>query len=259
MSTNRSTNVKESKEKRNREKLLAGPGSEFSLANQEDLELDYYDYNVTNAGAAPGSYLGMDPAYLVWIPPMEVGIDYDGSGSDEGSNTDEHKEPFYEKNSSDFRCPLSNSINGTAKSEASTLKQLNEKEKESSEHNESINFFHNDELSEVIAANSFIENTSNAIRSLQKSSTSILSHNYLPSGHRSSIDSIQMIELQSTIEEYHLPNIEGQFEDEKDYNTEKETVVVKSSSYNDMNKYYELDDIQFVDEEDECDDAGHAY
>lgn len=35
------------------------------------MELDYYDYNVTNAGAAPGSYLGMDPAYLVWIPPLE--------------------------------------------------------------------------------------------------------------------------------------------------------------------------------------------
>lgn len=51
--------------------MLAGPGSEFSLANGEDFELDYYDYNVINAGAAPGSYLGMDPAYLVWIPPLD--------------------------------------------------------------------------------------------------------------------------------------------------------------------------------------------
>ncbi|XP_018332214.1 uncharacterized protein LOC108741789 isoform X2 [Agrilus planipennis] len=69
----RHTNEKESKEKQNREKLLAGPlGSEFSIAGQEtDLELDYYDYNVTNAGAAPGSYLGMDPAFLVWIPPLD--------------------------------------------------------------------------------------------------------------------------------------------------------------------------------------------
>lgn len=51
------------------EKLLAG--SDFSLANPEDMELDYYDYNVTNASAAPGSYLGMDPAmYMVWIPPL---------------------------------------------------------------------------------------------------------------------------------------------------------------------------------------------
>nr|XP_023026776.1 uncharacterized protein LOC111514755 [Leptinotarsa decemlineata] len=71
--TIRSTNAKEKKEKRNREKLLAGPGgSEFSIANQDlDLELDYYDYNVVNAGAAPGSYLGMDPAFLVWIPPLD--------------------------------------------------------------------------------------------------------------------------------------------------------------------------------------------
>lgn len=65
------SNPKESKEKQNRKKLLARPGSEFSLGNQEELELDYYDYNVINAGAAPGSYLGMDPAYCIWIPPFE--------------------------------------------------------------------------------------------------------------------------------------------------------------------------------------------
>ncbi|XP_018569476.1 uncharacterized protein LOC108909578 isoform X2 [Anoplophora glabripennis] len=64
--TIRSTNAKETKEKRNREKLLAGPtGSEFSIVAQDlDLEMDYYDYNVVNAGAAPGSY-------LVWIPPLD--------------------------------------------------------------------------------------------------------------------------------------------------------------------------------------------
>lgn len=58
--TIRNTNAKETKEKKNREKLLAGPaGSDISIAAQEiDLELDYYDYNVVNAGAAPGSYLG---------------------------------------------------------------------------------------------------------------------------------------------------------------------------------------------------------
>ncbi|KAL1506427.1 hypothetical protein ABEB36_005798 [Hypothenemus hampei] len=71
--TIRSTNAKATKDKKNREKLLAGPtGSEFSIAGQEsDLEIDYYDYNVVNAGAAPGSYLGMDPAFLVWIPPLD--------------------------------------------------------------------------------------------------------------------------------------------------------------------------------------------
>jgi hypothetical protein len=35
------------------------------------MEMDYYDYNVINASAAPGSYLGMDPAFLVWIPPID--------------------------------------------------------------------------------------------------------------------------------------------------------------------------------------------
>ncbi|XP_071453385.1 uncharacterized protein gogo [Hetaerina americana] len=47
------------------EASLAGGASEL------DLEFDYYDYNVQNAGAAPGSYLGMDPAFLVYIPPFE--------------------------------------------------------------------------------------------------------------------------------------------------------------------------------------------
>ncbi|XP_011869419.1 PREDICTED: uncharacterized protein LOC105562883 isoform X2 [Vollenhovia emeryi] len=67
---------KETKDRRNRERLLQGPGSEFSLTNPEtDMEIDYYDYNVANAGAAPGSYLGMDPAFLLWIPPLSMSED----------------------------------------------------------------------------------------------------------------------------------------------------------------------------------------
>jgi hypothetical protein len=62
---------KESKEKRNREKLMAHPGSQYSISTQEEMEMDYYDYNVVNASAVPGSYLGMDPAFLVWIPPID--------------------------------------------------------------------------------------------------------------------------------------------------------------------------------------------
>lgn len=57
------------KDIRNKEK--AAVGSDFSLSGQEvDLEMDYYDYNVYNTNAVPGSYLGMDPAYCVWIPPF---------------------------------------------------------------------------------------------------------------------------------------------------------------------------------------------
>lgn len=70
-------NPKESKDRRNRERLLraAGPGggSDFSLGPDTEMELDYYDYNVHNACAAPGSLLGMDPAYLLWIPPFTPG------------------------------------------------------------------------------------------------------------------------------------------------------------------------------------------
>ncbi|XP_050515763.1 uncharacterized protein LOC114336298 [Diabrotica virgifera virgifera] len=82
--TIKSTSVKETKEKKNRERLMLGPtGSDFSISAQDiDLEMDYYDYNVVNAGAAPGSYLGMDPAFLVWIPPFdetgEIFPEYDG-------------------------------------------------------------------------------------------------------------------------------------------------------------------------------------
>jgi hypothetical protein len=67
-------NVKEHKEKCNLERLLASGCSELSLvAADADLEMDYYDYNVSNAGAVPGSFLGMDPQYLVWIPPFTPG------------------------------------------------------------------------------------------------------------------------------------------------------------------------------------------
>ncbi|XP_058061477.1 uncharacterized protein LOC131211851 [Anopheles bellator] len=74
----RTRNAKDSKEKRNLQKLLAG--SDFSLGapSEQDMELDYYDYNVINAGAAPGSYLGMDPAFLVWIPPLDDAEEEDG-------------------------------------------------------------------------------------------------------------------------------------------------------------------------------------
>jgi len=48
-------------------------GSDFSLGPDGDLELDYYDYDVHNTRAAPGSLLAMDPAYLLWIPPFTPG------------------------------------------------------------------------------------------------------------------------------------------------------------------------------------------
>ncbi|XP_041980304.1 uncharacterized protein LOC121733963 [Aricia agestis] len=62
-------NPKHTKETCNR-KLLR---SDLSLTSHPEMEIDYYDYEVNNAGSVPGSYLGMDPAFLVWIPPLEEG------------------------------------------------------------------------------------------------------------------------------------------------------------------------------------------
>lgn len=78
---------------------MARPGSEFSLGNQEELELDYYDYNVINAGAAPGSYLGMDPAYLVWIPPFDDVADTNDRDDDKTPEPQEslESETFYKQ------------------------------------------------------------------------------------------------------------------------------------------------------------------
>ena len=50
--------------------------SDFSIYGVDnDLEMDYYDYNVVNSAATPGSFLGMDPSYLIWIPPIDADVD----------------------------------------------------------------------------------------------------------------------------------------------------------------------------------------
>lgn len=257
MSTNRSTNIKETKEKRNREKLLAGPGSEFSLANPEDLELDYYDYNVTNAGAAPGSYLGMDPAYLVWIPPIDDDSKYDRSDSEGGSST----EPYYEEIPAVFRSPLSNSTVETPIDESTTLSPFTKNPYKSNESNKNL---HNDEISKILAANTFNDITPKAILSQPILSASILSNECLSTEQKLPIDSIQMKEFHSkssvdcrysasTAKPSKISTNNGQH-DEKDCGTEKETAVVKSTS-NNINQHYELDNIQFADEEDDLNDV----
>uniref|UniRef100_A0A182P973 CUB domain-containing protein n=1 Tax=Anopheles epiroticus TaxID=199890 RepID=A0A182P973_9DIPT len=85
----RARNAKESKEKRNLQKLLAGSDYSLGAPSEQDMELDYYDYNVINAGAAPGSYLGMDPAFLVWIPPLDDGSDGENGTKHSDGDDDE--------------------------------------------------------------------------------------------------------------------------------------------------------------------------
>lgn len=91
--------LKKVKDLRNREKVLAG--SEFSLTGQDtDLEMDYYDYNVHNTSAVPGSYLGMDPAYCVWIPPITSPDEEEG---EQIVVTDEEEKECYPVSASDVK------------------------------------------------------------------------------------------------------------------------------------------------------------
>lgn len=80
-------------------------GSDFSLTGHDtDLEMDYYDYNVHNTSAVPGSYLGMDPAYCVWIPPFAPGQWVDnGSEEEDSSSTNEIEMRMLDSKRSDSR------------------------------------------------------------------------------------------------------------------------------------------------------------
>ncbi|KAL4148505.1 hypothetical protein QTP88_002735 [Uroleucon formosanum] len=50
--------------------LTSSTDSSIHGHDVSDLEMDYYDYNVQNTNSVPGSYIGMDPAYCLWIPPL---------------------------------------------------------------------------------------------------------------------------------------------------------------------------------------------
>lgn len=280
--TIRTNNIKERKEKKNREKLLAGPGSEFSLANPEDLELDYYDYNVTNAGAAPGSYLGMDPAYLVWIPPLDDGMiidettendvnhdDTDGleETEEEEDSDDEDEEPVYEKILPNYKQINPGSNTETPDDEAPPLPPFNNSKSGVDVHHAEQNKNSlNSDLNKIAAADTF--NGNSAKLNLNRKSSKYL--NNVLTGHKSSIDTIQMQELSPKRNNYRLSSLatspvkvhsqhryntshnnsrnNRNSNETKDNDSEKETAVVKSPSDN-INQYYELDDIQFADEE----------
>lgn len=264
VSTNRSVNIKESKEKKNRERLLAGPGSEFSLA-PEDMEMDYYDYNIHHAQAAPGSYLGMDPAYLVWIPPLDGNDDYSKHTDSNDSNASTHSddEPHYDEISPTYDCSTSNRIY----EQPPELPPMKNSKSISSDSNEYIEEkCKNADLNRVLIANAFtaIDDDVDDIAGVrQKIGKNLLSRKKVP-------DAIPMTELRSKKSTDRTQSYQNQPEqrcsyasttsnDDKDIGTEKETAVVKSSSKN-FHNYYELDDIQFADDDSddnrsECDYA----
>lgn len=267
--TIRSNNVKEGKEKRNREKLLAGPGSEFSLSTDFDLELDYYDYNVTNAGAAPGSYLGMDPAYLVWIPPLDERMPMHEESEESETDVDEDEDdddddPLYEEILPTFSHINPGSNTETPSDEAPRLPPLNGSSnglKAPENDEEKSRNFHNLELNKVHAVNILQTESSSKL----VGSTSRLSTLKLVPGDRSTSDSIPMQDLYTGKNVYNQRYITANvktalnrlsYRDDKDTDTEKETSVIKSPP-NNGKEYYELDDIQFADEGDDDDDDGN--
>lgn len=221
------------------------------------MELDYYDYNVINAGAAPGSYLGMDPAYLVWIPP----IDDDGviveTDFCDGDDTSDDAEPQYDEISPDYRSACSSCTIDTPIEETAQLPSLS---KHTIQSNESLRNFHNAELNKIIAATSFNDENIDKIiikRNGRRSSSS--SGSRLNSGNKSPIDMIPLKELQTKPHRFtmspakvHRP-VRSRHNGDKDNDTEKETAVVKSPS-DKISNYYQLDDIQFADEDDIEDD-----
>lgn len=268
VSTNPSINIKESKEKRNRQRLMAGPGSEFSLANPEDLEMDYYDYNVINAANAPGSYLGMDPAYLVWIPPLSDGIaecdsdEYDGSEND-SENTDE--EPHYDEISPAYeRTANTSSFGGGSEGDYSDPyypKVVSAKNVALREQNKIL-------IASTINANGDGMNAAN----VGKSSTPSTVTGDTVHGSRKTtpLDIIQMTEFRSPKSkriyrqhdavaaktqrsyQYGAEQRHSYASTDKDNGTEKETAVIKSPNKH-FREYYELDDIQFADDDDDED------
>ncbi|XP_075228133.1 thrombospondin-1 like protein golden goal [Lycorma delicatula] len=123
VSSIRGINPKESKEKRNLAKLLAG--SEFSLGPDTDLELDYYDYNVQNASTVPGSYIGMDPAYCVWIPPFAPGQWNDDDDDDDEEDDDTEGGDINNENESEEEID-----NGLLSNEVSAGVELTELERD---------------------------------------------------------------------------------------------------------------------------------
>ncbi|XP_017059910.1 uncharacterized protein LOC108100487 [Drosophila ficusphila] len=248
------SNPKESKEKQNRRKLLARPGSEFSLGNQEELELDYYDYNVINAGSAPGSYLGMDPAYLVWIPPFEEVAEReedDKTPEPEPDPEREEREPLYEEikmpRYGHYLSPASN----TESSKSTTADNTPSSEERSPP-----------DSGRPSKATSPCEGAEKGGKSLPKQPTPFMSRKQrrqskqqmqsnlslsagsLNQEQRSSKNTKPLIEIAAVHQK-----LETELEPNESMNgsyIEKETAVEKSSG--DLQEFLSLDDIQFADE-----------
>lgn len=198
---------------------MENPGSQYSLSTQEEMEMDYYDYNVINASAAPGSYLGMDPAFLVWIPPidesgnilsdseneeiMPVHSDIDAGSNKESPEEDEAPKVPAKPPRKNLKSP------STEDSKPITSRLINPKE--------------------ILSKINFRQR-----RVIEK-----------PCG--GSVENLENKALPYTKPEVKRISV-----------IEKETSVIKSPSDNKISEYYELSDIKFADDEEELGDSSYT-
>lgn len=109
--------MKRFKDIRNKEKMKVG--SDFSLSGPDvDLEMDYYDYNVHNTNTVPGSYLGMDPAYCVWIAPFAPSEWADhGPGREDNDDDIDNSFPTTEPNNIEMQVLHRKTVTSDSRSE----------------------------------------------------------------------------------------------------------------------------------------------
>lgn len=196
---------------------MANPGSQYSLSTQEEMEMDYYDYNVINASAAPGSYLGMDPAFLVWIPPI-----------DESGNILSDDEESLPTNTQ-YIDPGSN--------------------KESPEEDEAPRVPPKPPRRSLKSPSA---DESKPIASSSLSPKELLSRiNFLNRKAKQKQTSVSNENLENKALSYTKPDVK------RISVIEKETSVIKSPSDNKISEYYELSDIKFADDEEDNGDSNN--
>ncbi|XP_063381524.1 uncharacterized protein LOC134668013 [Cydia fagiglandana] len=229
-------NPKHNKESCNRRLLR----SDLSLTSHPEMEIDYYDYEVNNAGSVPGSYLGMDPAFLVWIPPIEEG--------DIIKEIDESKIPIYEEilPKELHPDPGSNTESPEDRPSCSTLKRT-EREKPD---NRSIKS--NDSVK-----SRRIHDRTNIIHPLNFSITDLQNSPRLPKRSRKKKDdAIQMKELTLTRS---LVKVHRRDKSDND-NTLKRVndTVRETKDYDTLKANTDLDDIKFADDTDSSNEIKFA-
>lgn len=165
----------------------------------------------------------------VWIPPLDEG--------DIIKDLEDDVEPHYEEILPKYQNldPGSNTET-PSEDEAPNLPPLNSSMRLK---DDSTRCSKNEDMSRIIAANTLNEDESPKRCSSQRSSCS----ENLNSKHR--FDVIQMTDFSNKNKKFSSPKrkiVEPE---------EKETAVVKSPSDSNLNEYYELDDIQFADDDEE--------